>query len=256
VRSDNVVGMVGTSRTSAAAKIFSDVDLNKAVNKNGFLRLNHFGSIEKINAIGFVDLMQRFKEKPDSLDFNGKLVLIAVSAAGIANFKSTPLNAVFPSSLVHLTVAENIIFQNYLIDMSSYFKLLILMLMIVGAWFLAKLTKTNVILAPLALIIIYWVVAMLFFSLLNVILPLFYPTIAVIATVSVNQILTLKEKQRMEISIRNMLQKQIQSKGEQLQHTKEKLNQLDVQLKQEYVSKAEIQKQAEENKKVDAALFS
>ena len=67
------------------ATSFLDKDLSDAVNKNGCIRLNHFGSIEHVNNISFVDLLQAYKDNPDSLNFEGKLVLVTVTAAGVAN---------------------------------------------------------------------------------------------------------------------------------------------------------------------------
>ena len=218
------------------------------VNENSFLRLNHYGSFENINSIGFVDLLQIYKETPDSLNFENKLVLITVSAAGVANFKSTPLENVFPSSLVHLTVAENIIYQNYLIEIPPYLKLLILVLLITCTWFLINLKKIVNIISAFILLFGYWVVAMLFFSFSHLILPLFHPTLAIIITSIVIHVLNRNEKQKMDAVLNDMLQKQLSSKEDQLQQTKEKLNELNKQLQLESVSKEEIQNQTDENR--------
>jgi transcriptional regulator with GAF, ATPase, and Fis domain len=223
-------------------------DYSNAINQKGCLRLNHFGSIDNVNSIGFVDLIQTYKNNPDSLNFNGKLVLISVSASGVTNFKSTPLENVFPASLVHLTVAENHIFQNYLKEIPLYLKLLILIILISITLVLTKLAKSGLILSSIILVIVYWIVAMLFFSYSNLILPLFYPTLAIMSTITINQILSQKEKQQLDTILKDMLQEQLISKENQLQHTKEKLTDLYTQLQQESVSKEKIQKQAEENK--------
>ena len=225
-------------------------EISDGVNEKGFLRLNHFGSLENIKSIGFVDLLQTYKDIPDSLNFEGKLVLVTVSAAGVANFKSTPLESVFPSSLVHLTVAENLIFQNYLVEISFFKKLLILLVLIAASLIMLNLKNKNYIVLTFILLVCYWIIAMLFFSFSNLVLPLFYPTLAIISFVFIDQIFSRNQKQKMDAVLKDMFKKQLTSKEDQLQQSKEKLNQIELQLQQESISKEEIQNQANKSKSV------
>jgi transcriptional regulator with GAF, ATPase, and Fis domain/CHASE2 domain-containing sensor protein len=223
-------------------------DYSNAINQKGSIRLNHFGSIENVNSIGFVDLLQAYKNNPDSLNFNDKLVLITVTAAGVTNLKSTPFDNAFPSSLIHLTVAENLIYKKYLVESPLYLNLFILLLLVSGCVILMTNFKGKSIPYSFILLIVYWATAMLFFSYSNFILPLIYPSLAVISIIIVNQILTTRKKEQVDSVIKDMLQTQLDSKEKQLLDTKEQLNDLSIQLQQESESKEGIQIKAEENK--------
>jgi len=51
------------------ARLFTNDNYSERNFKNGCLRLNHFGSIENVSNIGFLDLLKVFKDNPDSLNF-------------------------------------------------------------------------------------------------------------------------------------------------------------------------------------------
>ena len=107
------------------ASLFSNEKFPISKLSLGCIRLNHFGSFENLTSMGFIDLLQAYKNNPDSLNFKDKLILITITAAGVTNLKSTPYDNAFPSSLVHLTVAENLIHDNYLIDTPIYLNTII-----------------------------------------------------------------------------------------------------------------------------------
>ena len=229
----------------------SSISINDTIsiplNKKGCLRLNHFGSIKKINAIGFIDFLQSFKDKPNVPEFKNKLVLITVSATGIANFKSTPFNTVFPSSLVHLTVAENIIHQNYLTEIPFYLKIFIFVVLVAGMWWLENLYKVHLIFHALIFLVFYMMIVMLLFTYSNLILPIFYPAIAIFSTMIAIQLQNQQEKQKMDTFLKEMLQEQLSRKENELQLIKEKLQELNLHFQQQSRSKEEILSQAEEN---------
>jgi len=230
------------------AALFSKENLNNSNSNAKRIRLNHFGSLENITSIGFVDLLQTHKNNPDSLNFKGKLVLVTVTATGVANLKSTPFDNAFPSSLVHLTVAENLINFNYLVDTPLYLNLIIMILLGAGYWILVTIFKRKSIVTPIIYLCVYWIAAMLFFSFSNLTLPLFYPSLAIISLMIAQQIVSTKELQKMDSVIHVMLQTELEGKENQLLSIKEKLKESDDQLKNESELKEEIQLKATENK--------
>jgi len=70
---------------------------------------HYFGGLDRVKTIGFVELLQTFQSAPDSLDLKDKLVLVAPIAETLPIVKQIPKYGTVPGSLIHLTVAENII---------------------------------------------------------------------------------------------------------------------------------------------------
>lgn len=223
-------------------------DFSNAIDGNGFMRLNHFGSIDYVNSIGFVDLLQKYKNDPDSLNFEGKLVLIAVTANGIANLKSTTFDIAFPSSLIHLTVAENLINQNYLVETSIYINLFILIILFAVFWFTVSLFNKRIILTSILLIVSYLIVSMLLFSFSNLAFPVFYPTIMILSLLIFQIVFTVSEKQQMNDALKDLLQTQLNQKEHQLQTTIEKLKDLNAEIKNESESKEKLNQKVNEYK--------
>ena len=91
----------------------SGASLKIHTNKGGDFYPNYFGGQDKVNAIGFVQLLKTFQDNPDSLDLEGKLVLVAPTAQTLPVIKSIPEIGNVPGSFVHLTVTENIISGNH-----------------------------------------------------------------------------------------------------------------------------------------------
>ncbi len=84
------------------------------VDENGMMRLNPAGCIQRIRSLSFTSLLKSFENHPDSLDFSGQLVLIAVTAPSLLSLRATPLCSRLPASLIHATVAGNILSESWL----------------------------------------------------------------------------------------------------------------------------------------------
>lgn len=152
---------------------------------HGRLRLNHFGEVHALQAMSLVELLQIYAAHPDSLRFDDKLVLVAVVDPSLCTFKSTPLAASLPASFIHLTVAENIIQQNYLRELGTAGKLFILAGLVTTLWLISKLQKQKYFWAlGIGTLLVYWIAAALFFQHAHFILPLFYPSLAAVSCLS------------------------------------------------------------------------
>lgn len=215
----------------------------------GRLRLNHFGDIDNITAIGFVDLLKTFEAAPDSINFEGKLVLVAVTAPGRSALKATSLAAVLPAVLIHATVAENLMQQNYLHELQLSIHWILITLLVILAR-LAWRTENNVaiVIANVGIILGYWIIAMLVFSVANYILPLFYPTLAYVTAMSYLGIMRSRQRQLQDFSIKRLLEDQVTAKEDQLEEAKSKLAELQLQLEQEATISEQTQQLAEERK--------
>ncbi len=102
-------------RQSGQRLVFADRQ-NKSrtieLNRYGELRLNHVNL--SISSISLVELLRTYQRAPDSLQIKDRIVLLAVTAPGQAQLKSTPAGVTLSASLLQAAVAENIINNRYL----------------------------------------------------------------------------------------------------------------------------------------------
>jgi transcriptional regulator with GAF, ATPase, and Fis domain len=225
------------------AIIAKDKRISFPVDQQGRIRLNHFGGVDEISAIGFVDLLQAFERAPDSLDFAGKLVLVAVIAPGYATLKTTPFVGALPASLLHLTVAENLIQGNFLREAPMPFHWILIALLTIAA----RLTwRANRILVNMAIgagvIFIYCSTAMAAFRYWNLVLPLFYPTLAYATHLAFHGIRRVHKQREIDASIKALLQEQIVVKEAQLEAAKNKL----AEMQNQFQSNATLSKQTQQ----------
>lgn len=220
--------------------IFSEATDNTAIpiDRHGRVRLNHFGNAENLNSISFVDLLQVYESNPDSLNFEGKLVCVAMTDPGrpplSAPLVSTPLAPLIPAGLIHVTLAENIIHQNYIREVSIVLQLVILFSFGIFVWAVWRWTpKKFSIFSALILLAGYWSGALIFFSKMNLALPLFYPTLVFFAVLIYCNVISSREKQSRIDSVKAMLEQEVIAKENQLAEAKAKLKDMEDQLAQE-----------------------
>ncbi len=230
---------------------FSDLPLDAS----GRLRLNHFGGIGRVASIGFVDLLQAYESSPDSLNLTGKIAIIDVTAPGIPTLEATPFSAALPVSLIHATVAENIIEKNYLRDISLPFSILLIFLSVFGVWILCR-SKNLTLSLPGAAggLVLLWVLAQVLFSYANLVVPLFYPTFAIVSTATVSLMIQSRQWQKEDVSVRSLLQEQIDNKEGELAEAKSKLEEVQKQLQNESAVSEQSDQLAEERKQTIIGL--
>ncbi len=217
------------------------------IDRQGRLRLNHFGSIENLHTISFVDLLQTYETNPDSLNFNDKIVIIAFTASSVAKTKSTPLSNSLPATMIHATVAENLIQSNYLREVSISIHWAIIALLAGLVWLIFRFKQNVAIIATsIGIILGYWIVAMLAFGTGNTVLPLFYPTLAFIVTNTCAGIMRNLDRRQQEDSIKILLNEQIKSKEARLEKAKAKLIEIQAQLREETTMTEQTRQLAEE----------
>jgi len=217
------------------------------IDQQGRLRLNHFGDIHNLHAIGFVDLLQTFEMKPDTLDFKDKIAIIAVTASSVTKLRATPLSSGLPSTLIHATVAENLIYQNFLREIPTFLHLFIIVFLVFSVWLIFRFKKNITIVASgIGFLLAYWIIAMIIFKIGNTILPLFYPTLAFFVTSTYTGIMRSLKHRQQEDTIKTLLNEQIKTKGTQLKEAKAKLAEIQTQLQQEVTISEQSRKLAEE----------
>ncbi len=236
-----------------------DRPLSIPLDARGRLRLNHFGEADHLDAISLIDLLQTFSAQPDSLDFRGKLVLVAVTDPSLCTFKSTPLAASLPASFIHLTVAENLIQQNYLREPGMLWKLLIITCVVFAVWFMSKIEKPKLfVVMGFGALAAYWGLALVCFRAAHLLLPLFYPTLAALSGFAFLLLARQREQHAQTISQQQLLQKQILSKETQLEAAETAMASLQQRLQGELQERAFFsqarQQQVEEHQQKILAL--
>ncbi|KAA3611167.1 MAG: CHASE2 domain-containing protein [Calditrichaeota bacterium] len=198
-------------------------------NPENILYLNHFGDLNQIQSISFVELLKKYSTAPDSIDFENKLVLVTVTAPGVSTLKSTPLTNAFPASLIHLTVAENLINKNFLVQVSYIIQLSLLIIILIGSYFInfIKSDKSFIIFSS-GLIILFWVLSQTAFSVQNLIVPIFYPTLAFLSAFTYFLTDRFYQKNEQQSSLNKLMNEQLSYKENQLKEAVEKLNQQEI----------------------------
>ncbi|MFQ5650848.1 MAG: sigma 54-interacting transcriptional regulator [bacterium] len=220
--------------------------LRVVTDENGQLRLNHFGGIDRLHTIGFLDLMQAFEAGSDSLMLEGKIVLIDVTAPGIPTLASTPLAAALPTSLIHATVAENIIHQNFLREAPAPVLVILIATTVCMLWFWGQTKPRRLnITGALSVLLFLWCLAQMLFSLANFVLPLFYPTLAILATAGLSGHLFVRRMRSDDVIIKRLLQQEISKKETELARARSSLAHLEQQLQDESVSSDDTNRLAE-----------
>jgi transcriptional regulator with GAF, ATPase, and Fis domain/CHASE2 domain-containing sensor protein len=200
----------------------------------GRIRLNHFGDIENIQAISLIDLLHNYKGKTDLVNLKDKLVIAAVTASGIANLKTTPLSSALPASLIHATIAENCIQQNFLIEIPLIWHWLILLVSVIFALSLLNLRRIYLqIGVATGIVVFYFFISMAFFTFAHRIIPVFYPFLSFVITIMTFRIQQKKQHAIMDTSIKLLFREQIKSKEKELEETKIKLADLESELTKE-----------------------
>lgn len=222
------------------------------VDRQGRMRLNHFGDIDNLTTLGFVDLLQAFERAPDSLNFSGKIVIVAGTAPSMPILKATPLADALPAALIHATVAENLIQRNYLRELPSLIQLVLVVLLAVSAWLVWQINRGKfIVVAGVGILLLYWVAAMAFFSQAHLVLPLFYPTLVYVVSFSCAG---LMRRRAADESITKLFQEQIVVKASQLEAAKSRLAELQNALARRTTDSEQTRQLAEERQNAILAL--
>ena len=209
-----------------------DKSIRVPLDEYGQIKLNHFGGVKDLHSISLVDLLQTFETSPDSLNFSNKLVLVGVTAPSVSIIKATPLSSSLPASLIHATVAENIIEGNYLRDPPFYVQWLIiagLVFLLYALWQLKWINNRNWI--GFALLAVFWLVAITVFRRFHINIPIFYPSLALIFTDFSLKILNRRELRSEGLSVKSLLESHLKEKEKELNRAREQLTQYQNELK-------------------------
>lgn len=211
------------------------------IDDKGFLRINPIGSLDQVKRMGFLELLQRFETDPDSLSVKGKLVVIDSASPAVPVMKATPLARSVPAALIHVTVAENILSNNFIQTSGIFIKFIILLLIAVFIFYINRRLPLKlffpVLLGSGAG---YVLLSVILISQSNLALPLIYPAIvAVIFTVSLIGVNTYSKKVH-HLTETQVYQDQVTETRRQLEEAETQLAQLSDQLNAELKEKESL----------------
>lgn len=119
--------------------------------RSGGLRLDHFDL--RISSISLLQLLHTYRTNPDSLNLKDKIVILAPTAAGQAYLKNSPSGAVLPATLLHATLAENIIESRLLKTVPDWIQgMLIIIMASLPLFVLKRKQRWLILLLPLIFI--------------------------------------------------------------------------------------------------------
>ncbi|MCL4706410.1 sigma 54-interacting transcriptional regulator [bacterium] len=219
------------------------------IDETGRLRLNHFGGIHDVAAFSFVQLLQAFNASPDSLDFTGKIVIVAVTAPGAPILKATPLSEALPAALIHATVAENLITRNFLRSTPLLLQFVFLAVMVIAAFWIGRVKHVSTLLAlSAAVLAVYGVRAAILFRTANLVVPVILPTLAYVTALAWVLVRRRHEERTHGAALRTLLQEQITTKENQLAEAQARLHELQEQLRHEAAASGQTLQLAEARK--------
>ena len=209
------------------------------------VRVNHFGSMKNVSSMSLVDVFQTYQTDPESLNVRDKLVFVGVTAPGTAPIKVTPYHAAFPASLVHFTVAENVLNNNFIRTVP----MTVTALFIIGfaglVCFIFSLRWQNLVIIA-ATLLVYVVVAVVLFKTTALAMPVVLPTLTIPLTSIVMLLARYREKSTSEEYVHSLYKEQIVAKQKQLQQAEATIHELEE--RHEQIS-AEAQTQLEEKQR-------
>jgi len=238
-----------------APGVFALNHLAFPIDQPGQLRLNHFGDLNQVAAIGFVDLLKAFERAPDSLNFKDKIVLVAATLPGAPALKATPLAEALPAALIHATVAENLIHRNYLRELPKWMSLIFVAAMAFAAWAIWRMNRRDFkVVGGGGIVLIYGMVAQLLFSKINLALPLFYPTLAFLASLVYLSATRSRARRSLDASLKQLLLEQITAKEAKLEEAQLKLSEIQKQFQQQANASEQTRQLAEERQQAILTL--
>ncbi len=219
------------------------------VDEQGQLRLNHFGNIHQLQTVGFVELLQAFEAGEDTLDVSGKIVIIDVTAAGIPTLEATPFSDAMPTSLIHATLAENLIHESHLRVLPRPVITVVIMVLVACLWLACRFQKWQGLCAiAVAALVVLWMSAQMLFVWGNYVMPLLWPGVTVLAATGFFLFGYWRRAQSRDLAVKRLLEREIAKKEAELGHSRDKLAELQAQLQNKAEASAELRRLAGERK--------
>ena len=203
--------------------------------RSGGLRLDPFDL--RISSISLLQLLATFRTNPDSLDLKNKIVILAPTAAGQAYLKNSSSGATLPATLLHATLAENIIENRLLKTLPAWIEmLLIIFLAVIPLYAAQRQPRWRILLLPL----LFTATSLLLFCTAHLLLDQIWPLLAWTGGYGYAGYLALQRKKQEQANQRLLWNQQIEQTGNQLVEAEKQLAELAEQLAGEGLEKQRL----------------
>jgi len=225
------------------------------VDDTGRMRLNYYGKISNVPSIRLVNFLKLHESSPDSSIVQNKIVLIAVTAPSMPVLKSTPISPLYPASLIHATVAENILSQDFLVSTPLWISCLLLAVAmgIITLLFQKTTTKWAVLLS-VCLLIFYLCTASIVFVTYSILLPLAPFFVGSVIMLLYWLFLQQRQQHRFLLVEQRLLRDRMSQKEKRLDEASDKLKSLEIQIQKELKEKETLSKKSRQLIKENKAL--
>jgi len=197
------------------------------INQKGYIYLNFPRFDELTHKYSFVELLQTFRNNPDSVRMDEKIAVVLNTVTGVSQLKSIPLNDRIPASYIHMTALHNMINENWIRFMPIPIGWLLVFLfgsIFLVAWPERMMSYQNIILLILAFIYIFLTVTV--FISLDTAFPLVYPLFSLMIGFLLIRIAKIKSTQSTTEYQSIELDKQLSDKEQQLESARSELKDL------------------------------
>ncbi|NOX88026.1 MAG: adenylate/guanylate cyclase domain-containing protein [Calditrichaeota bacterium] len=155
------------------------------VDQNGNMLINWVGPFKSFRYISFYDVLNAEERNLPPEIFQGRMVLLGASLAGLFDLRNVPFQRAFPGVEIHANILYTLLSQNFITKMKerSTFLLLILLGIILGIIFIHAKPLASII-TILVIGTLYVVVVTIIFFQLNYWVEIIAPLLTIVGTFS------------------------------------------------------------------------
>ena len=182
------------------------------INEGGEFLINYrsvpsFYSLSYTSALSHLaELLQEHKPWPFPVSLKDKIILVGASAQGANDRGPSPLNSLIPLPLTHLNVLSNILQHDFL-TVAPWYWVALGWLVIAYASLVLAVRQSSISMAvaiPLGIVVVYAIVAYLFFRWKSFLLPVFWPVGAFFAVHGGSILLRWLDDQKSKAEIKSV----------------------------------------------------
>ncbi|MBD3384072.1 CHASE2 domain-containing protein [candidate division KSB1 bacterium] len=145
------------------------------INKKGRVWLNHFGDFTRVRQLSLTNLLRRYRDDENLAFLQDRIVFVGVTIPGVASTVMTPFDPASPAFLIHATVTENILQQNFIRVLPLWARILLTAIFVAALMLPLRWGRRKFVFLSLLFFAFFIVIAVILFSWLFIALPLVLP---------------------------------------------------------------------------------
>jgi transcriptional regulator with GAF, ATPase, and Fis domain len=197
------------------------------LDRHGRVWLNHFGRQEQITHTPLTQLLRQYRDDKDLSYLQDRIVLVAVIVPGIATTLTSPFDPALPASLIHATVIDNILNQNFIRVLPVWGRFILILILLACLASTIHWGPRRFALVSGLVLVAFIGSAILLFSQQNLALPLVLPVLIWILAFFSIWIVLWWERVRQHKEQSRTWQQELVKKQEQITKIRQELQELD-----------------------------